>query len=56
MLSVLDTIDSWIAEIPPVHRSLRYGNPAFRDLFDRLQSVRGGDGDGGDVIEVRGAR
>ncbi|CAG9467689.1 unnamed protein product [Pedinophyceae sp. YPF-701] len=36
LLELLETVESWIAEFPPVQQSMRYGNPAFRDLFDRI--------------------
>jgi serine/threonine-protein phosphatase 2A activator len=33
---MLDVMDSWINEIPPEQRSLRFGNPAFRTWYSRL--------------------
>lgn len=39
LLSILDTLDSWIDEIPPAQHTLRYGNPAFRTWFSRLEET-----------------
>lgn len=30
LVAVLQKMSAWVDEIPPVHQSLRYGNPAFR--------------------------
>lgn len=30
VLEALTVLEGWVAEIPPVQQSLRYGNPAFR--------------------------
>lgn len=38
---MLDLLISWIQEIPPVENSKsRFGNPAFRQFYDRLSNVR----------------
>eukprot|EP00959_Pyramimonas_sp_CCMP1952_P187602 3922553-Pyramimonas_sp.AAC.1 len=36
IVSMLSRISSWIAEIPPVEQSMRYGNTAFRTFHERL--------------------
>mmetsp|Transcript_29044 Transcript_29044/g.55741 ORF Transcript_29044/g.55741 Transcript_29044/m.55741 type:complete len:312 (+) Transcript_29044:551-1486(+) len=36
-LEVLDTIESWVAEFPPVAQAMRYGNPAFKLFATRLE-------------------
>ncbi|CAG8475567.1 8876_t:CDS:2 [Paraglomus brasilianum] len=37
MLEVLNTVNSYCDEIPPLHnKQSRYGNPAFRDFYDRI--------------------
>lgn len=36
MLRLLDEVDSWIAEIPPVSQPTRFGNKAFRTFHARL--------------------
>lgn len=33
---LLDTLASWVDEIPPLQQPLRYGNPAFRSWHSRL--------------------
>lgn len=46
-LQVLDTLNAWVDDIPPSQQALRYGNPAYRTWFckvdqgahDLLQSV-----------------
>lgn len=35
---MLETLDGWLDEIPPVSQSLRYGNPAFRTWHARAVS------------------
>ena len=41
MLEILDTVNSYCDEIPPIDNSQsRYGNPAFRDFYDRIAKVR----------------
>ncbi|KAI3901612.1 hypothetical protein MKW92_018408 [Papaver armeniacum] len=34
--SVMDTLVSWVDEIPPIQQAGRYGNFAYRDWYDRL--------------------
>lgn len=34
--SVLDTLASWVDEIPPIQQTNKYGNFAYRDWYDRL--------------------
>eukprot|EP00240_Pyramimonas_obovata_P004639 CAMPEP_0118925162 /NCGR_PEP_ID=MMETSP1169-20130426/3082_1 /TAXON_ID=36882 /ORGANISM="Pyramimonas obovata, Strain CCMP722" /LENGTH=405 /DNA_ID=CAMNT_0006866379 /DNA_START=211 /DNA_END=1428 /DNA_ORIENTATION=+ len=36
IVSLLNRISKWVAEIPPVPQSMRYGNTAFRTFHDRL--------------------
>jgi serine/threonine-protein phosphatase 2A activator len=36
LVTLLDTLNTWVDEIPPVEQSLRYGNPAFRTWHARL--------------------
>ena len=36
MLSTLQKLSQWVDDHPPSSQSLRYGNPAFRDWFDRM--------------------
>lgn len=38
LMKVLQTLDGWVDEIPPVSQSLRYGNPAFRTWHARAVS------------------
>lgn len=42
MLSILDTLSSWVDEIPPAKQALRYGNPSFRDWFARVDENASG--------------
>lgn len=37
ILEVLDTLEQWVDSIPPVEHKLRYGNPAFRTWFRRVE-------------------
>lgn len=37
LLNVLETVDGWVDEIPPLKQSLRYGNPAFRTWFSKVE-------------------
>ncbi|XP_048587100.1 serine/threonine-protein phosphatase 2A activator isoform X2 [Nematostella vectensis] len=37
LIEVLDTMDKWIEEIPPVEQPQRFGNKAFRDWFDKME-------------------
>ena len=39
MLEVMQELNSWIDEIPPLVQPSRFGNKAFRIWFDRLCSV-----------------
>ena len=36
MVQVLDTLNSWVNEIPPAKQALRYGNPAYREWFAKV--------------------
>ena len=36
IVSMLDTLNSWVDEIPPAKQALRYGNPSYRDWFARV--------------------
>lgn len=36
MVKVLDTLNSWVDEIPPAKQALRYGNPAYREWFAKV--------------------
>jgi len=36
LLKILETMENWIAEIPPVTQPQRFGNKAYRDWFQRL--------------------
>ena len=36
MVQVLDTLSGWVDEIPPAKQALRYGNPAYREWFAKL--------------------
>lgn len=40
LLSMLDTLDRWIEEIPPLATPQRFGNLAFRTWGRRLEDVR----------------
>lgn len=40
MLDLLDKLDSWIDEIPPLPTPQRFGNLAFRTWGKRLEDVR----------------
>ncbi|GFO49602.1 serine/threonine-protein phosphatase 2a activator [Plakobranchus ocellatus] len=42
VMGILETIEKWIDEIPPVDQPQRFGNKAFRTLFGRLKE-RGPD-------------
>lgn len=39
LLAVLDTLDRWIEETPPVDQPSRFGNKAFRSWYARLDQV-----------------
>ena len=36
ILQALDTLNGWVDEIPPLKQALRYGNPAFRTWFNKI--------------------
>jgi serine/threonine-protein phosphatase 2A activator len=36
LVEVLDQLQQWVVEIPPVQQSLRYGNPAYRTWWARM--------------------
>ncbi|KAK8968975.1 hypothetical protein KSP40_PGU012332 [Platanthera guangdongensis] len=36
LLSVIETLDKWIDDIPPLPHSSRYGNPAYRSWHEKL--------------------
>ena len=36
MVHVLDTLSGWVDEIPPAKQALRYGNPAYREWFAKV--------------------
>jgi len=38
LIKILDVLDSWINEIPPVEQQQRFGNKAFRDWHIRLET------------------
>ncbi|XP_046855557.1 serine/threonine-protein phosphatase 2A activator-like [Xenia sp. Carnegie-2017] len=37
IVHILDVLDTWINEIPPVNQPVRFGNTAYRSWFDRLE-------------------
>ncbi|XP_060080326.1 serine/threonine-protein phosphatase 2A activator-like, partial [Ylistrum balloti] len=39
LVGLLDTMDKWIDEIPPIDQPQRFGNKAFKDFYDRLKDV-----------------
>ena len=39
IVHILDVLDTWINEIPPVNQPVRFGNTAYRSWFDRLEKV-----------------
>lgn len=39
ILNMLETMDSWIKDIPPIQQPMRYGNKAYRIWNDRLVNV-----------------
>lgn len=41
IVEVLETLNGWVDEIPPLQQPVRYGNPAFRQWQDRLQEGQG---------------
>lgn len=40
LVAMLDTMNSWIDEIPPTDQPQRFGNKAFRTWCSRLEEVR----------------
>lgn len=38
---MLDTMESWIDQIPPIDQPQRFGNKAFRTWCSKLEEVRG---------------
>lgn len=39
ILNMLETMDGWIKDIPPIQQPMRYGNKAYRIWNDRLVNV-----------------
>lgn len=39
LLALLDTLEQWIVEIPPLQSPQRFGNLAFRTWGQRLEEV-----------------
>ena len=39
LLKLLEILDTWIDEVPPVDQPQRFGNKAFRDWFQKLKEV-----------------
>lgn len=39
LMQLLDTLDSWIKEFPPVDQPQRFGNKAFRSWFAKMKEV-----------------
>ena len=39
LIELLNTLDKWIDEIPPIDQPQRFGNKAFRDWFQKLKDV-----------------
>ena len=39
LLGLLDELDKWIDEIPPVEQQQRFGNKAFKDWHSKLEQV-----------------
>jgi len=37
---MLETMDTWIDEIPPIDQPQRFGNKAFRTWCGKLEEVR----------------
>lgn len=40
IVKMLDDLEHWIEEIPPIQQPMRFGNKAFRDWHDKVQAVR----------------
>lgn len=39
MCDMLETLDKWIDEIPPIEQPQRFGNKAFRTFYSKLKDV-----------------
>lgn len=39
ILDLLDTLDQWITDIPPIEQPQRFGNKAFRTWWSNLKEV-----------------
>lgn len=39
LIELLNTLDRWINETPPIEQPQRFGNKAFRNWFSILQEV-----------------
>jgi hypothetical protein len=39
-VDLVNEINSWIDEIPPIQQPMRFGNKAFRTFYDRVVEVR----------------
>jgi serine/threonine-protein phosphatase 2A activator len=45
LIEVLDRVEALAKETPPVDNAAsRFGNPAFRTFYDKVQQVRENDG------------
>ena len=40
MVELLETLDRWIDEIPPIEQPQRFGNKAFKTFYNKLKDVR----------------
>lgn len=40
LTDMLETMDTWIGEIPPIDQPQRFGNKAFRTWCGKLEEVR----------------
>lgn len=38
-VELVNEINSWIDEIPPIQQPMRFGNKAFRTFYDRVVEV-----------------
>jgi serine/threonine-protein phosphatase 2A activator len=38
-VELVNEINSWVDEIPPIQQPMRFGNKAFRSFFDRVVEV-----------------
>ena len=39
LVGVLDTLWRWVDDIPPASHTLRYGNPAYRTWFAKMEEA-----------------